>query len=160
MRSFEVVVKRVTTKDRKPDIGKFYSKDALKEARRLIKQGAINQTIKNKTGVDIKTIHKLRQRIQEDMESQRAKDGGKVYIVKDCAFYLGSRFEEKSGMYWLDNLPATIGEVITAANEVLAKRNGEGRLGRNPAWWRKAKPIPAEHVLDVSEGIDSKLLEG
>lgn len=54
-------------------------------------------------------------------------------VFEEAAKYLGGRYKESLGQIFLDGRPASIKDVMIAANTYLARHN-EPQLGKNEAW--------------------------
>lgn len=84
-------------------------------------------------------------RIRLGLKANKRKDhsngwdnGGKLpdqrpNPIKVAKLCLGSRMEEKKGLFWLDDLPVSMSDLMRETNRILTSR-GAGQLNANPAW--------------------------
>lgn len=68
---------------------------------------------------------------RRQMQTVETSNGSEM--MQTVRLLLGNRCEERDGRYWLDGLPATLGDVIRAANRI-QRAWFRPQLGRNSAW--------------------------
>lgn len=118
---------------------KRFGTDTVEKAQRLIRKGTSFKTIQRETGIPIGTLRFIKNDLEAQDESREAVRAGCEYIVTDCKSILMSaciKLTEHGGSYHLNGRPASIGEVISKANQVLADNGMPGNLGKNPEWHR------------------------
>lgn len=118
-------------------VGVNYTAEQVALAKELLRQERPFAEVVKKTGIVGTTLRNIRNEVDEERDSERARKDGCYYIINECAGLLmgaGYTFAEKNGAYYINGKNVTIGDVITKANECLARKGISGKLGKNPAW--------------------------
>jgi hypothetical protein len=70
---------------------------------------------------------------------------GSENAATEAKALLGKRYQEKNGSMWLDGRPASIGDIMRAANRIQVYC-GREQLGKNPLW--HVKPYVEQITAD------------
>lgn len=117
------------------------------EVKRLKEEGVPRAEIARRTGWSEASVHYALQPPEPAAglaapERQRKAAGFDAESPLAAArVALGDRLTEKRGSFWLDRTPATLDQVMRAANEVRLGR-GQPQFTNNPAW-RVQKALPS-----------------